>query len=67
MNSLEKVRQAKKFLEGSGIEDAEREAELIVAHCLGTERLMLYKDNPAVTDMEFLFPGRKLNCWRRKQ
>jgi release factor glutamine methyltransferase len=50
MNSLEKVRQAKEFLEGSGIEDADREAELIVAHCLGTERLILYKDNPPIPE-----------------
>ena len=50
MNSLEKVRRAKEFLEGSGIEDSDREAELIVAHCLGTERLILYKDNPPVPD-----------------
>jgi release factor glutamine methyltransferase len=50
MNSLEKVRQAKEFLESSGIEDADREAELIVAYCLGTERLILYKDNPPVHD-----------------
>jgi release factor glutamine methyltransferase len=50
MNSLEKVRRAKEFLESSGIGDADREAELIVAHCLGTERVILYKDNPPVPD-----------------
>jgi release factor glutamine methyltransferase len=50
MNSLEKVRRSKEFLESRGIEDADREAELIVAHCLGTERLILYKDNPPVPD-----------------
>ena len=50
MNSLEKVRQAREFLEGSGIEDADREAELIVAHCLGKERLSIYRDNPPVPD-----------------
>jgi release factor glutamine methyltransferase len=50
MKSLEKVRMAREFLESCGIEDAEREAELIVSHCLGTERLTIYKDNPQVPD-----------------
>jgi len=50
MNSLEKVRKVKESLESSGIGDAHREAELIVAHCLGTDRMTLYKDNPPIPD-----------------
>ena len=50
MNSLEKVRRVREFLESSGIEDADREAELIVAHCLGTDRIILYKDNPPIPE-----------------
>lgn len=50
MNSLEKVRRAKEFLESFGIEDADREAELMVAHCLRTDRMTLYKDNPPIPD-----------------
>lgn len=50
MNSLEKVRKVRESLESSGIEDAYREAEMIVAHCLGTDRVLLYKDNPQLPD-----------------
>jgi len=50
MNALNKIREAKEFLESSGIEDAHREADLIISHCLGINRVMLYKDNPQISE-----------------
>ena len=50
MNVLNKIREAKEFLESSGIEDAHREADLIISHCLGINRLILYKDNPQILE-----------------
>lgn len=50
MNALEKLRSAQQFLENSGIENADRETELIISHCLGVERVSLYKDNPQIPD-----------------
>lgn len=46
MNVLDKLKEARKLLEMSGIENAGREAELIISHCLGIDRLTLYRDNP---------------------
>ena len=48
MKALELLRTAKEFLERSGIEDAVREAETIIAHCLTTDRTTLYRDNPQI-------------------
>ena len=48
MKSLEKVRAAGEVLQHSGIEHPLREAELIVAHCLGISRMILYRDNPEI-------------------
>jgi len=50
MNVLNKIREAKEFLESLGIEDAVREAEIIVSHFLGIDRLILYKDNPQISE-----------------
>jgi release factor glutamine methyltransferase len=48
MNALDKLKEARKLLGTSGIEDAVREAELIISHCLGIDRLTLYRDNPCI-------------------
>lgn len=50
MNALDKLRKAKEFLEKSGIEDAARNAELIISHCLETERVTLYRNNPLISE-----------------
>jgi release factor glutamine methyltransferase len=50
MNALDKIREAKGFLESSGIVHADREAEIIVSHFLGINRLILYKDNPQILE-----------------
>ena len=49
MDSLDKIREAREFLEKSGIDDAGREAELIISYCLGIDRLILYRDNPKIS------------------
>jgi release factor glutamine methyltransferase len=46
MNVLDKLKEARKLLGMSGIENAGREAELIISHCLGIDRLTLYRDIP---------------------
>jgi release factor glutamine methyltransferase len=50
MTALDKLRKAKEFLERSGIDDAGREAELIISHCLGMDRATLYRDNPRIPE-----------------
>jgi release factor glutamine methyltransferase len=50
MKVLNKIREAKEVLESLGIEDADREAEIIVSHCLGIDRLILYRDNPRIPE-----------------
>lgn len=48
MKALESLRTAKESLERSSIEDAAKEAETIIAHCLKTDRATLYRDNPQI-------------------
>ena len=48
MKALELLRTAKESLERSSVEDAAREAETIIAHCLKTDRATLYRDNPQI-------------------
>ncbi len=48
MRALDILKEATEFLKQYGIEDANREAEIIVSHCLGTDRTVLYRDNPVI-------------------
>jgi len=48
MKALDLLRTTKECLEQSSIEDAVREAETIIAHCLTTDRTTLYRDNPQI-------------------
>ena len=48
MKALEILRTTKELLERAGIEDAAREAEIIIAHCLSIDRSTLYIDNPQI-------------------
>ncbi|MEW6067282.1 MAG: peptide chain release factor N(5)-glutamine methyltransferase [Nitrospirota bacterium] len=50
MNALDKIRKAKEFLETYGIEDAVREAEIIISHCMRSDRANIYRDNPYITE-----------------
>jgi len=49
MKALDLLRKSKELLEQSGIEDAARDAERIIAHCLMTDRVALYSDNPEIS------------------
>ena len=50
MKALDKLREAADFLKRHGIEDAVREAESILNHCLGTDRTTFFRDNPVITE-----------------
>src|SRR4030042_3662278 len=52
MKALDKLREATELLKQYGIEDANREAEIIAIHCLGTDRTVLYRDNPEIHEEE---------------
>jgi release factor glutamine methyltransferase len=52
MRALDKLKEATEFLNRYGIEDAGREAEIIISHCLGTDRTVLYRDNPEIREEE---------------
>jgi release factor glutamine methyltransferase len=50
MTALDKLIKARGLLEMSGIDDAGREAELIISHCMGTDKTTLYRDNPVIPE-----------------
>lgn len=50
MRALETLQSARELLEISGLNDADREAELILSHCLGIDRLHLYKEDPDIPE-----------------
>jgi release factor glutamine methyltransferase len=50
MKALEKVRTAGEFFKHTGIDNPIKDAELIIAHCLGINRMILYKDNPQIQE-----------------
>jgi release factor glutamine methyltransferase len=49
MNTLEKVRHIAEVLKSAGIDDPVREAELLLSHCLGIDRISIYRDNPPLS------------------
>jgi release factor glutamine methyltransferase len=50
MNAIDKLKEAKGILSNAGIENPERDAESALSHCLGIERVILYRDNPEISD-----------------
>jgi release factor glutamine methyltransferase len=50
MRALEILQSARELLEISGLNDADREAELIVSHCLEIDRLHLFKEDPDIPE-----------------
>ena len=50
MKALDKLRTMHEALEKSGIDGSVRDAELILTHSLGIDRVDLYKDNPDITE-----------------
>jgi release factor glutamine methyltransferase len=54
MNVLDKLRRMRHMLEKNGVNDADREAEIMVSHALGTDRGSLYSDNPDIPEESIL-------------
>ena len=52
MTVLDKIQEITEFLKGLGIEDAHKESEIIVTHCLGIDKTVLYRDNPALSEKD---------------
>ncbi|HBG93021.1 MAG: protein-(glutamine-N5) methyltransferase, release factor-specific [Nitrospirae bacterium GWF2_44_13] len=50
MKALEKIKEITAFLENCGIDDAHKESEIIVTHCLGIDKTALYRDNPVLSE-----------------
>jgi release factor glutamine methyltransferase len=50
MYALDKVKGSAEYLTKFDIHDAYREAELIISHCLNISRIVLYKDNPQISE-----------------
>jgi release factor glutamine methyltransferase len=48
MRALDKLKEVTEFLMRYGIDDAGREAEIIMSHCLDIDRTVLYRDNPEI-------------------
>jgi len=52
MRALEILSEATEFLKNYGIEDAGRESEIIITHCLGIDRTAFFRDNPEIPEKE---------------
>ncbi len=52
MRALDKLKEATEFLNKYGIEDAVREAEIILAHCLEIDKTVFFRDNPVISEDE---------------
>jgi release factor glutamine methyltransferase len=52
MRALDKLKEATGFLKRYGIEDAGREAEIILVCCLGIDRTAFFRDNPGIQEEE---------------
>ena len=52
MTALDKIKEITEFLKGLSIEDAHKESEIIVTHCLGIDKALLYKDNTVLSEKD---------------
>jgi release factor glutamine methyltransferase len=52
MTVTDKIKEVSAFLKSKGIEDAHKESEIIVTHCLGIDKTVLYRDNPALSEKD---------------
>lgn len=50
MNAIDKLKEATGILSNAGIENPERDAESALSICMGIERVILYRDNPDISD-----------------
>ena len=49
MTAIDKLKEATAFLKSQGIEDADKESEIILIHGLKIDKVSLYRDNPTLT------------------
>jgi release factor glutamine methyltransferase len=63
----EGMREASTILEGYGIEDSGKEAEIIFTQCLGFERVALYRDNPLLSPLQLEALKKILERRRRRE
>ena len=49
MTALDKIKEITAFLHKCGIDDAHIESEIILRHCLGSDKTILYRDNPLLS------------------
>ena len=52
LKTLDKLKEAVYFLKKCSIDNAEKEAETILTHCLGIDRVTLYRDNTVVSEKQ---------------
>lgn len=52
MKAIEKIKEITEFLKSLGIEDAHKESEIIVTHCLGIDKVAFHRDNPVISDRD---------------
>jgi release factor glutamine methyltransferase len=50
MKFFDLLKQVKEHLAKTGIENPAREGEMILSHCLNTDRAVLYRDNPDIPE-----------------
>ncbi|NWF52674.1 MAG: peptide chain release factor N(5)-glutamine methyltransferase [Nitrospirae bacterium] len=55
--------KTKEILKHYGIEDAVREAEIIICYCLGIDRAVLYRDNPVINKNQ----DKKINNFLKRR
>ncbi|MEW6001305.1 MAG: peptide chain release factor N(5)-glutamine methyltransferase [Nitrospirota bacterium] len=51
MKVLDKLKEATEFLKSYGIDEAGRDAELIISRCLEVDRMVFYRDNPTIPEL----------------
>ncbi len=50
MTAIDKLKEVSAFLKSKGIEDAAKESEIILTHCLDIDKTVLYRDNPVLSE-----------------
>jgi release factor glutamine methyltransferase len=52
MTAIDKMKEVSVFLKSKDLDDAHKESEIIVTHCLGIDKTVLYRDNPALSEKD---------------
>ncbi|MEF9426035.1 MAG: peptide chain release factor N(5)-glutamine methyltransferase [Candidatus Mariimomonas ferrooxydans] len=67
MKAIEKLREVTKTLKISGIEHAEKEAEILLRHSLNFSAIEIYRDNPELSERHIKTVERVLKRRRRRE